>query len=100
MTEEQKVQLIELLKIYHVEQKEAAQGLAELKVHEEAAEVLIADLTGGPTEAEEADLLMCLVAKHMNDVRFIWAWEDRMHARNRDLLRWQEQFMKWVSRMA
>ena len=65
MTEEDKLTLLQLLRAYHKEEKEKTQGLVELKVCEEAAEVLMQDLQSLPTEPEEMDLLMCLVQKHM-----------------------------------
>ena len=96
MTEEDKLTLLQLLRAYHKEEKEKTQGLVELKVCEEAAEVLMQDLQSLPTEPEEMDLLMCLVQKHMqNDVFFV-PWLHKLWGRKRKLLKYQEEFLRWL----
>lgn len=96
MTNKEKVDLVVLLMKYHREEKEAAQGLVELKVREEAAEVILKHLNDMDTGHEEADLLMCLVQKHINDPWYLRAWSSHMHLRKRGFLPEQEKFLRWL----
>jgi phosphoribosyl-ATP pyrophosphohydrolase len=82
MTEMDKAMLVSLLEIYQVEKKEKANGDPALKVTEECAEVIIADLLGSTSlNLEKTDLLMSLILEQLP----LDLWQKKMEARGREL---------------
>jgi phosphoribosyl-ATP pyrophosphohydrolase len=87
--------ILRTLKRQHQEVAAAAGNHPANKVAEECCEVILAHQEGESSdrvEEEEWDLLMSLVAKHMQNGEGMKKWKDKLDARGRQMVPEQQEF--------